>query len=235
MIKEQLVEKYIRNSGNDLVCLYSSIDGNEHFSKDDCILVNRMVTKLRPADSARGLTLMISSQGGDLVQIMKLRETLRNKYENVTVYIPKIGKSSMTYLAMTGNLSYTRRAAHLSDFAPGPGSHKTSTAVIASLLDPIERGILHACEHHDKVSAIGKIVVKYFTQAPGGVHGKTINGEEFYSDFADYENVQVYNEDNFAFRELNQLNKLLENLTSSETTKIISFNKEFFAKENQTN
>lgn len=229
---EDLVAKFNRNIQSDLICMYSAIDGQAHFTKEDCYAINRLVTKRKNESIAKKLTIMVSSQGGDLINIMKLMTSLRSKYEHITVYVPKIGKSSITFLTMTAQAAYVRKCAHLSDFSPAPSTYfnqKTSSILIGHIIAPIEKGILHECDHKSRVAILSTIIVKYFVHPPDK-HGETILGENFFKDFENYENVHVYNEDNYVFRELNSLNFILEKkfIDEPSTQKIISFNNHFY-------
>lgn len=229
---EDLVIEISNKFDADLICIYTAIDGEENVSQEDYVTINTLINSLKP--SRKKLMIMISSQGGDLVHTMKFVDVLRQKYDHIDVYVPRIGKSSMTLMAMLSDVVYVRKESWLSDFSPlkeQPYTHGDITILLNEMLGKIQLGMLKRCDDDEKLAAVGVILRDYMFTAKA--HGETIFGEKFVNDFDDYGNIQVYSEEKFNFLKLNALDVKLQNefvenvIDSKKIAKIVSFNKEF--------
>lgn len=227
---DQLALDICRRQDTDLICLYSAIDGRHFINDGDYQMVNHLINQR--TSTRTKLTIMICSQGGDLVHTMKFLNLLRDHYETIEVYIPRIGKSSLTLLAMMSDTVYIRKTAKASDFSPIPTQtyhHQDISSLIAQMLLMINKGILKNCQKTEKSIATSTILTKYVFIPDASTHGQTITGEEFANDFADHGSIQVYNEESFGFAKLNSLDaKLLAVFESNPgVKKIVSLNGEF--------
>ena len=217
-----------RKLDTDLICLYSAIDGNHHILQSDYQIINTLIASRRT--DKKNVMLMLSSQGGDLIHTMKFVNVLRQHYSKITVYVPRIGKSSMTLLAMMSNIVYVRKTARLSDFSPlaeQSYTHGFMTLLLKTMLEMIQAGMLKDCDADERNEATGIIVQNYLF--PPNKHGDTILGEKFVEDFKDHGHIQVFNEESFGLLKLNSLDQKLQNEFENNLglKKIFSFNDEF--------
>lgn len=143
------IKRFVSKSGSDLLTIAMRINGHKAlFDERDLNVILTLIEEYKknnPTQHSNKLTILLHSQGGDLVFTIKLAKILQEKYSEISTFVYNIAKSSMSLMAMAGTKLYLEEEAVISDFSINENeslSPKDLRNINIEIINILEQGVL---------------------------------------------------------------------------------------------
>lgn len=106
---------------SDLLVIYTRVNGQHAlFDERDSVVITSLIERYKIEKGqalSNKLTIMIHSQGGDMIHAIKLISHLQKQYKEIDTVVFNVAKSCMTLASLSGQFFYLNSNAGISDFS----------------------------------------------------------------------------------------------------------------------
>lgn len=171
MTIEKYTNRFVTLRNSDLLVVYTRVNGQHALfdDRDAKIITTLILDHQKKSPLKDKLTIMLHSQGGDIVHAIKIATILQSMYPKcIETVVFNISKSSMALSALIGQTCFMHPDAALSDFSINENetlSAKDSRSINLEIFRVLSAGVLKVEED----ATVTKVLVELlFSTKPHG-------------------------------------------------------------------
>jgi hypothetical protein len=180
MSLEKYSNRFCKLTNTDLLVIYTRVNGQHAlFDERDAIVISTLIESHKKQSLREKLTILIHSQGGDMVQSIKISTIVQGLYKSIDTVVLNIAKSCMSLASLTGQNFYLNVDAGISDFSINTNEklnfdefNKINVAAIKIL----HKGVLSTEQQNGNGNAFKDVVTNLIMAS--SPHGTTITYPE---------------------------------------------------------
>lgn len=173
------LNRFLQKSESDLLIISMRVNGHQSlFDERDLTVITSLIEEYQKTEKLKNkLTILLHSQGGDLVLTIKLATILQAKYSQICTVVYNVSKSSMSLMALSGTTIYLHEKAMISDFSINENeslSQKDLRNINIEIIKVLEKGVLKTEPKNEATTN----ALKAKMMLPTNPHGTDISYDE---------------------------------------------------------
>lgn len=185
MSLEKYSKRFCKLTGSDLLVIYTRVNGQHALFDDrDAIVIATLLEEHKKNSPSNKLTLLLHSQGGDIIQAIKIANILQSQYPQIDSIVYNIAKSSLSLISLCGANLFLHSDGGISDFSLNMNeklSFDEFNKINIAMIHILKKGVVKSEVSKGNTNALINAVETFVI--PAKVHGTTISLHELSKSF----------------------------------------------------